>query len=48
VEQNVLEYVDWIRDQQVTSDYLEQADRLMEAQGVVRRAASTPSASRDK
>lgn len=41
VEQNVLEYVEWIRSQRATPEYLAEADRIMEAQGVVRRAVGT-------
>jgi len=39
VEQNVTEYVGWIREQTVAPEYLEEAERIMEAQGVVRRVA---------
>jgi dTDP-L-rhamnose 4-epimerase len=35
VEQNISEYVAWIRDQQGTMEYLEQAERVMREQGVV-------------
>ena len=37
VEQNVREYVEWMREQQGTAEYLEEADRVMRNQGVVRR-----------
>jgi dTDP-L-rhamnose 4-epimerase len=37
VEQNVREYAEWIRTQGATAEYLVQAERLMAAQGVVRR-----------
>jgi dTDP-L-rhamnose 4-epimerase len=37
VEQNVAEYVAWIREQEGTREYLEEAERLMQAQGVVRK-----------
>ena len=36
VEQNVKEYVDWMREQKGTSEYLEEADRVMRDHGVVR------------
>ncbi len=35
VEQNIREYVAWIRDQQNTREYLEGAERVMREQGVV-------------
>jgi len=35
VEQNIREYVAWIKDQQGTMEYLEQAERVMREQGVV-------------
>ncbi len=35
VEQNIREYVAWIRDQQNTRQYLEEAERVMRDQGVV-------------
>lgn len=38
VEQNVAEYVAWIREQRGTAQYLEEAERIMRDQGVVRRA----------
>ncbi len=37
VEQNVAEYVAWIKEQRGTEEYLEEAERLMREQGVVRR-----------
>jgi len=37
VEQNVREYVDWMRQQQTTDELLNEADRIMRQQGVVRR-----------
>jgi dTDP-L-rhamnose 4-epimerase len=40
VEQNVLEYVAWIQEQRVTQEYLQEAERIMEIQGVVRRVGS--------
>lgn len=40
VEQNVQDYVAWMREQTVTKEYLEEAERVMEAQGVVRRTAT--------
>jgi len=39
VEQNVREYVDWMRQQQTTDEFLKEADRIMRRQGVVRRAS---------
>jgi len=38
VEQNVREYVAWMRTQQGTAEYLAEAERLMRAQGVVQPA----------
>ena len=38
VEQNVEEYVNWIKKQEGTQEYLEEAERVMSEQGVVRRA----------
>ena len=35
VEQNVREYVAWIKEQQGTQEYLEEAERVMREQGVV-------------
>ena len=40
VEQNVAEYVAWMKEQQGTAEYLEEAERVMRAQGVVRVADS--------
>lgn len=37
VEQNVVEYVDWMKEQQGTKEYLEEAERVMREQGVIRR-----------
>ena len=37
VEQNVAEYVAWIKEQRGTREYLEEAERVMREQGVVRR-----------
>ena len=39
VEQNVAEYVAWMKEQQGTEEYLEEAERVMREQGVVRRVA---------
>jgi dTDP-L-rhamnose 4-epimerase len=36
VEQNVSEYVAWMREQKGTAEYLEEAERVMREQGVVR------------
>jgi dTDP-L-rhamnose 4-epimerase len=36
VEQNVREYVAWMREQQTTDEFLREADRVMREQGVVR------------
>jgi len=38
VEQNVHEYVEWMRQQQTTDEFLREADRVMREQGVVQRA----------
>ena len=38
VEQNVREYVDWMRGQRTTDEFLKEADQVMRQQGVVRRA----------
>lgn len=38
VEQNVREYVAWMREQQDTAAYLEEAERVMREQGVVEQA----------
>lgn len=40
VEQNVREYVAWMREQQTTDEFLRAADRIMREQGVVQRAES--------
>jgi hypothetical protein len=37
VEQNVREYVVWMREQQTTDEFLKEADRVMREQGVVRK-----------
>ena len=37
VEQNVAEYVAWIKEQRGTKEYLEEAERVMREQGVVQR-----------
>jgi len=37
VEQNVAEYMAWIREQKGTREYLEEAERVMREQGVVRK-----------
>jgi dTDP-L-rhamnose 4-epimerase len=37
VEQNVREYVDWMRGQQTTGEFLKEADQVMRRQGVVRQ-----------
>lgn len=39
VEQNVREYVAWMREQDQTAEYLEEAERVMREQGVVQSAA---------
>ncbi len=39
VEQNVHEYVEWMRQQQTTDEFLREADRIMHEQGVVQRVA---------
>ena len=37
VEQNVAEYVAWIKEQQGTKEYLDEAEKVMHEQGVVRK-----------
>jgi dTDP-L-rhamnose 4-epimerase len=37
VEQNVAEYVAWIKEQQGTEEYLEEAEKTMRTQNVIRR-----------
>jgi dTDP-L-rhamnose 4-epimerase len=37
VEQNAHEFVEWMRQQQTTDEFLREADRMMRAQGVVQR-----------
>lgn len=37
VEQNVREYVAWMREQQDTAEYLEEAERVMREQGVIQQ-----------
>ena len=37
VEQNVREYVAWMKEQRGTGQYLEEAERVMREQGVVRQ-----------
>ena len=37
VEQNVAEYVAWMKEQQGTREYLEEAEKVMHEQGVVRK-----------
>lgn len=37
VEQNVHEYVEWMRQQQTTDEFLREADRVMREQGVVQQ-----------
>jgi dTDP-L-rhamnose 4-epimerase len=39
VEQNVHEYVEWMRQQQTTDEFLREAERVMREQGVVQRVA---------
>jgi len=38
VEQNVAEYVAWMREQTGTEEYLQEAERVMRDRGVIRRA----------
>jgi len=40
VEQNVGEYLEWLRTQSVTTEYVLEADRVMRESGVVQQAAS--------
>jgi hypothetical protein len=35
VEQNVREYVAWMREQQTTDEFLREAERVMREQGVI-------------
>jgi dTDP-L-rhamnose 4-epimerase len=39
VEQNVREYVSWMKGQEGTKEYLDEAERVMREQGVIQRAA---------
>jgi hypothetical protein len=39
VEQNVREYVEWLKTQTVSEDFLLEAERVMRQSGVVRTAA---------
>jgi dTDP-L-rhamnose 4-epimerase len=41
VEQNVREYVEWMRQQQTTDEFLREAERVMREQGVVQRVVGT-------
>jgi len=38
VEQNVREYVDWMRQQQASEEFLREAERVMQARGVIQLA----------
>jgi dTDP-L-rhamnose 4-epimerase len=40
VEQNVREYVEWMREQKGTAEYLQEAERVMREQGVVQSVES--------
>lgn len=40
VEQNVREYVAWIREQEVSEEYVREAERIMSEEGVLRQAAT--------
>jgi dTDP-L-rhamnose 4-epimerase len=42
VEQNVREYVEWMRQQQTTDEFLHEAERVMRAHGVIRKVRSAP------
>ena len=37
VEGNAAEYVEWMRQQQVTDEFLQEAERLMRAQKIIQR-----------
>jgi dTDP-L-rhamnose 4-epimerase len=37
VKQNVAEYVAWMSEQKITREYLDNAERVMRTQGVIRR-----------
>jgi len=39
VEQNIREYVGWMREQKDTREFLDEAERVMREQGVVRSVA---------
>lgn len=39
-EQNVAEYVAWIREQRGNSEYLEEAERVMREQGVIQKVGA--------
>ena len=41
IEQNVHEYVEWIREQRGTREYLEEAERVMREQNVIQRMRRT-------
>jgi dTDP-L-rhamnose 4-epimerase len=41
VEQNVAEYVAWVKEQRGTKEYLEEAERVMREQGVVQQVCHT-------
>ena len=38
VEQNVREYVDWMQQQQAGEEFLREAERVMQARGVIQLA----------
>lgn len=38
VEQNVREYLDWMQQQQASEEFLREAERVMQAQGVIQQA----------
>jgi len=40
VEQNVREYLDWMQQQQASGEFLREAERVMQAQGVIQKARS--------
>lgn len=42
VEQNVHEYVEWMRQQQTTVEFLYEAERIMRSQGVIQQCTAKP------
>jgi dTDP-L-rhamnose 4-epimerase len=42
VEQNIAEYVAWMKEQRTTKDYLDEAERVMRQQNVIQQAVAVP------